>query len=74
MKTSTGPSYSGSATSPNNITSASVQWSWEIADTCHKWLMAQTCNVEEVVDLVVLEQFIARLLWRTAKWVQCYCH
>ncbi|CAM4578536.1 unnamed protein product [Leuciscus chuanchicus] len=32
--------------------------------------MAQTCNVEEVVDLVILEQFIAQLSRRTAEQVE----
>ncbi len=33
----------------------------QLRDACRKWLMAEDRNVEEVVDLVVLEQFIARL-------------
>ncbi len=33
----------------------------QLRDACHKWLMAEDRDVEAVVDLVVLEQFIARL-------------
>ncbi len=44
----------------------------QLRDACRKWLMAEDRNVEEVVDLVVLEQFIARLPRATAEWVQCH--
>ncbi len=44
----------------------------QLRDACRKWLMAEDRNVEAVVDLVVLEQFIARLPWTTAEWVQCH--
>ncbi len=37
-----------------------------------KWLMAEPRDVEGVIDLVVLEQFVARLPRRTAEWVQCH--
>lgn len=33
----------------------------QLCDASSKWLMLQTCDVEEVVYLVVLEQLIARL-------------
>ncbi len=33
----------------------------QLRDACRKWLMAEPRDVEEVVDLVVLEQFIAWL-------------
>ncbi len=32
----------------------------QLRDACHKWLMAEPHDVEGVIDLVVLEQFIAR--------------
>lgn len=37
----------------------------QLRDACCKWLMAQTRDIEEVIDLVVLEQFIAQLPRRT---------
>ncbi len=40
----------------------------QLRDACRKWLMAEP----RVIDLVVLEQFIARLPRRTAEWVQCH--
>ncbi len=45
----------------------------QLRDACRKWLMAEPRDVEGVIDLVVLEQFIARLPHRTAEWVQCHC-
>ncbi len=45
----------------------------QLRDACHKWLMAEPHKIEEVVDLVVLEQFIARLPRGMAEWVQCHC-
>ncbi|XP_058630037.1 zinc finger protein with KRAB and SCAN domains 7-like [Onychostoma macrolepis] len=44
----------------------------QLRDACRKWLMAEERDIEEVVDLVVLEQFIARLPRGTAEWVQCH--
>ncbi len=44
----------------------------QLRDACRKWLMAESRNVEGVIDLVVLEQFIVRLPRRTAEWVQCH--
>ncbi len=44
----------------------------QLRDACRKWLMAEPHDVEGVIDLVVLEQFIARLPRRTAEWVQCH--
>ncbi len=44
----------------------------QLRDACRKWLMAEPRDVEGVIDLVVLEQFIARLPRRTAEWVQCH--
>ncbi len=45
----------------------------QLQEACRKWLMAEPRDVEEVVDLVVLEQFIARLPRGTAEWVKCHC-
>ncbi len=42
----------------------------QLRDACRKWLMAEPRDIEEVIDRVVLEQFIARLPRRTAEWVQ----
>ncbi len=44
----------------------------QLRDACRKWLIAEPRDVEGVIDLVVLEQFIARLPRRTTEWVQCY--
>ncbi|XP_052472370.1 uncharacterized protein LOC128028987 [Carassius gibelio] len=44
----------------------------QLRDSCRKWLLAEGSDVEHVVDLVVLEQFIARLPKKTAEWVQCH--
>ncbi len=44
----------------------------QLRDYCRKWLMAEPRDVEGVINLVVLEQFIARLPRRTAEWVQCH--
>ncbi|XP_057182791.1 uncharacterized protein LOC130549568 [Triplophysa rosa] len=41
-------------------------------DSCRKWLLAGKGNVEDIIDRVVLEQFIARLPKSTAEWVQCH--
>ncbi|XP_016091013.1 SCAN domain-containing protein 3-like [Sinocyclocheilus grahami] len=44
----------------------------QLRDACRRWLMANTSDVEEVIDRVVLEQFVARLPRKTAQWVQCH--
>ncbi len=44
----------------------------QLRDACRKWLLAEPRDVEGVIDLVVLEQFVARLPRRTAEWVQCH--
>ncbi len=44
----------------------------QLRDACRKWLMAESRDVEGVIDLVVLEQFIVRLPRRMAEWVQCH--
>ncbi len=44
----------------------------QLRDACRKWLMAEPRDVEGVINLVVLEQFIGRLPRRTAEWVQCH--
>ncbi|XP_051566015.1 uncharacterized protein LOC127447886 [Myxocyprinus asiaticus] len=41
-------------------------------DTCRKWLRAGDCDVEGVVDQVVLEQLIHRLPEGMVEWVQCH--
>ncbi len=44
----------------------------QLRDACRKWLLAEPRDVEGVIDLVVLEQFVARLPRRTAEWVRCH--
>ncbi|XP_051740748.1 zinc finger protein 444-like isoform X2 [Ctenopharyngodon idella] len=44
----------------------------QLRDACRRWLMAEKSDVEEVIDKVVLEQFVARLPRKTAQWVQCH--
>ncbi len=39
----------------------------QLRDACRKWLLAEPRDVEGVIDLVVLEQFVARLPRRTAE-------
>lgn len=42
----------------------------QLQDACRKWLVAGKRDIKEVVDLIVLEQFIARVPRGTAEWVQ----
>ncbi len=44
----------------------------QLRDACRKWLLAEPRDVEGVIDLVVLEQFVTRLPRRTAEWVRCH--
>ncbi len=44
----------------------------QLRDACHRWLLAGEGGVEQIIDRVVLEQFIARLPKKTAQWVQCH--
>ncbi len=44
----------------------------QLQDACRRWLMAEERDVEEVIDKVVLEQFVARLQRKTAQWAQCH--
>ncbi|XDV22023.1 hypothetical protein PO909_026998 [Leuciscus waleckii] len=44
----------------------------QLRDSCRKWLMVDGSDVEEIIDRVVLEQFVARLPRKTAQWVQCH--
>ncbi len=44
----------------------------QLRDACHRWLLAGESDVEQIIDRVVLEQFIARLPQKTAQWVQCH--
>ncbi len=44
----------------------------QLRDACRKWLLAGGNDVDQIVDRVVLEQFIARLPKKTAQWVQCH--
>ncbi len=44
----------------------------QLRDACRRWLLAGEGGVDEIIDQVVLEQFIARLPKRTAQWVQCH--
>ncbi|XP_060775570.1 zinc finger and SCAN domain-containing protein 29-like [Neoarius graeffei] len=44
----------------------------QLLDTCWRWLRADNCDGEEIVDQVVLEQFVSCLPAGTAEWVQCH--
>ncbi len=44
----------------------------QIRDACRRWLLAGEGGVDQIIDRVVLEQFIARLPKKTAQWVQCH--
>ncbi len=43
----------------------------QLRDACRRWLLAGESDVDQIIDRVVLEQFIARLPTKTAQWVQC---
>ncbi|XP_058624167.1 uncharacterized protein LOC131535173 [Onychostoma macrolepis] len=44
----------------------------QLRDACRRWLLAGGGDVEQILDRVVLEQFIGRLPRKTAEWVQCH--
>ncbi len=44
----------------------------QLRDACRRWLLAGESDVDQIIDRVVLEQFIARLPKKTAQWVQCH--
>ncbi len=44
----------------------------QLRDACRRWLLAGEGGVDQIIDQVVLEQFIARLPTKTAQWVQCH--
>ncbi len=44
----------------------------QLRDACRRWLLAGEGGVEQIIDRVVLEQFIARFPKKTAQWVQCH--
>ncbi len=44
----------------------------QLRDACRRWLLAGEGGVEQIIDRVVLEQFIVRLPKKTAQWVQCH--
>ncbi len=44
----------------------------QLRDACCRWLLAGEGGVDQIIDRVVLEQFIARLPKKTAQWVQCH--
>ncbi len=44
----------------------------QLRDACRRWLLAGEGGVEQIIERVVLEQFIARLPKKTAQWVQCH--
>ncbi|XP_058651173.1 uncharacterized protein LOC131551934 [Onychostoma macrolepis] len=44
----------------------------QLRDACRRWLLAGEGNVNQIIDRVVLEQFVARLPKKTAQWVQCH--
>lgn len=45
----------------------------QLQDACRWWLSAEVYNAEDVIDVVVLEQFVVWLPGRTAERVQCHC-
>ncbi len=44
----------------------------QLRDACRRWLLAGEGGVDQIIDRVVMEQFIARLPKKTAQWVQCH--
>ncbi|KAL7890543.1 hypothetical protein AOLI_G00000190 [Acnodon oligacanthus] len=51
---------------------AVLQRAQQLRDSCRRWLLSEERNPDEILDLVVLEQFIACLPEETAAWVQCH--
>lgn len=45
----------------------------QLQDTCQWWLLVEECGMEEVINTVVLEQFITWLPAETTEWVQYHC-
>lgn len=43
-----------------------------LRDACRKWLLARGGDVEQIINHVVLEQFISYLPRKMAEWVQCH--
>ncbi len=41
----------------------------QLREACRRWLLAGEGGVDQIIDRVVLEQFIARLPTKTAQWV-----
>ncbi|XP_073804506.1 uncharacterized protein [Danio rerio] len=44
----------------------------QLHDACRRWLMQDGQTTAQLVDAVVLEQFITSLPSRTSEWVQCH--
>ncbi len=44
----------------------------QLRDACRRWLLAGGDDVNQIIDRVVLEQFITRLPKKTAQWVKCH--
>ncbi|XP_073790166.1 uncharacterized protein [Danio rerio] len=44
----------------------------QLRDACRRWLVQDGRTTAQLVDAVVLEQFITRLPSRTLEWVQCH--
>ncbi|XP_068074392.1 uncharacterized protein [Danio rerio] len=44
----------------------------QLRDACRRWLIQDGRTTAQLVDAVVLEQFITRLPSRTSEWVQCH--
>ncbi|KAL7864817.1 hypothetical protein AOLI_G00162370 [Acnodon oligacanthus] len=44
----------------------------QLRDSCRRWLLSEECDSEEVLNLVVLEQFITPLPKEMAAWVLCH--
>ncbi len=44
----------------------------QLRDACRRWLLAGESDVDQIIDRVVLEQFIARLPKKTTQWVHCH--
>lgn len=49
-----------------------VAFAQQLHDTCQRWLLAEDHNTKDMVDLVVLVQFVTQILQGTAEWVQCH--
>uniref|UniRef100_A0A7M4EXK3 SCAN box domain-containing protein n=1 Tax=Crocodylus porosus TaxID=8502 RepID=A0A7M4EXK3_CROPO len=60
------------AKKPAEVRSPRILWQ-TLADLLSKWLRPESTSKEQILDLVLMEQFIDDLEEETQKWVRCHC-